>query len=102
MATRNLILYWQHQPLHCQFVLSVCIKGTGVTVYSLHPGVVETELTRNFNDGCFSANCFKCFYRWCCCCKGGVLTADEGAATSLYCALEPAIATHSGRYYRYF
>lgn len=29
------------------------LQGTGVTVYSLHPGVISTELTRHLSDGIF-------------------------------------------------
>lgn len=29
------------------------LTGTGVTVYSLHPGVISTELSRHLSDGIF-------------------------------------------------
>lgn len=29
------------------------LQGTGVTTYSLHPGVISTELSRHLSDGIF-------------------------------------------------
>jgi len=71
------------------------ISGTGVTTYAVHPGFVTTELVREYRGSCL-VSCFNCIQN---CFRGGYLTAAEGAATSLYCCLEPTIAEHSGRYY---
>jgi len=72
--------------------LATLLDGTGVTTYSLHPGIVKTELLR-YNDSMCIVSCVKA----CCCCV--FMPATEGAETSLYCCLEPSIAQHSGRYY---
>lgn len=71
--------------------LSKILAGTGVTAYSLHPGVVSTELSRNFNPYLMRliTCCFGCCYK----------TPEQGARTTLYCCLEPRIASHSGRFY---
>jgi NAD(P)-dependent dehydrogenase (short-subunit alcohol dehydrogenase family) len=52
----------------------------GILSVSLHPGVVGTKLlTRNFG-------------------KGGV-PVDEGAKTTLFCALSPDLKSHNGGYF---
>lgn len=76
--------------------LAKLLEGTGVTVYSLHPGVVTTEIARDYDEKGFMMTCFK-FYLCMTCAR--FLTAVEGAQTTLYCCLEPSIAEHSGRYY---
>ena len=55
------------------------LAGTGVVAVSLHPGVIATDLGRNF---CGAACCYSVFA----CCMRGV---DSGAATTVYCALAP-------------
>lgn len=59
----------------------------GVTTYALHPGVIASEIWRRVPQP----------FRW-------IMTrfmrsVDDGAATTLYCATDPALAEHSGRYY---
>lgn len=63
------------------------LQGTGVTTYALHPGVVATEVWRSVPwplDRLI---------------KRFMLTTEEGAATTLYCATDATIANESGRYY---
>ena len=56
------------------------LKGTAVTTYALHPGVIGTKLLRKG----FGAS-------------GG--TVEDGAETSVYCATAPELSKVSGRYY---
>jgi retinol dehydrogenase-12 len=63
------------------------LEGTGVTTYALHPGVVATNVWRSVPWP---------FDRLI---KRFMITEEQGAATSLYCATDPALATQSGRYY---
>ena len=66
-----------------------------MTAYSLHPGVIRTELGRHVESW------FPLL---------GVLlrapsmllmkTPTQGAQTSIYCAVEPALEDQSGGYYR--
>jgi NAD(P)-dependent dehydrogenase (short-subunit alcohol dehydrogenase family) len=63
------------------------LKGTGVTTYSLHPGVVATDIWRKI-PWPFDAIA-----------KRFMITVEQGAATSLYCATAPELAQVSGRYY---
>lgn len=69
------------------------IRGTGVTTYAVHPGVVRTDLWRHtFKEG----SCLTC------CCAGArkaFKTPEHGAQTTLYCALAPELAEVSGKYY---
>jgi retinol dehydrogenase-12 len=63
------------------------LQGTGVTSYSLHPGVVASDVWRAVPWPI--ASLIKPF----------MLSSQEGAATSLYCATSPECAGQSGRYY---
>ncbi|XP_066515078.1 dehydrogenase/reductase SDR family member 13a.3 [Hoplias malabaricus] len=67
------------------------LEGTGVTCYSLHPGVITTELVRNLSLWMrllllpFS----KLFF----------MDVEEGAQTTLHCALQEGLEPLSGRYF---
>jgi len=77
--------------------LAKVLEGTGVTVYSLHPGVIKTDIIRDYDDKCDCLIClFRCLFICCPCMTKNI---EEGAQTTLYCAMEPSIAQHSGRYY---
>jgi dehydrogenase/reductase SDR family protein 13 len=62
--------------------------GTGVTSYALHPGVVATGLWRRIPQP----------FRWLM--TRAMISAEEGARTTIYCATAPELANASGRYYR--
>lgn len=70
------------------------LQGTGVTTYSLHPGVIRTELGRHF---------WPTIPLW----KRVVYTPlmflikspTEGAQTTIYCAVEESLQNESGLYY---
>ena len=63
------------------------LAGTGVTTYALHPGVVATDVWRQVPGP----------LRWLM--KLGMISAEEGARTTLHCATAPALAGESGLYY---
>ncbi len=63
------------------------LEGQGVTTYSLHPGVVASDVWRRVPAP----------IRWLM--KLRMKSNEEGAATTLYCATSPEVAEHSGRYY---
>lgn len=69
-----------------------CFAGTGVSVFSLHPGVVQSDLWRHQRQ-CIqvAVKIFKIFTK----------TTVEGAQTTLYCAVEPNLERQSGGYFRY-
>ncbi|MCY1287392.1 Fatty acyl-CoA reductase [compost metagenome] len=63
------------------------LSGSGVTTYAVHPGVVATDVWRTLPKP--MAWLLKRF----------MLSEEEGAATTLYCATEPSLANESGLYY---
>jgi NAD(P)-dependent dehydrogenase (short-subunit alcohol dehydrogenase family) len=63
------------------------LAGTQVSCYALHPGVVDTQVWREV------PKFLQPIMKW-----RGMLTPEQGAQTSLYCALE-APATETGLYY---
>ena len=67
--------------------LSRRLTGTGVTSYALHPGVVASDIWRRVPWPARRLLTRR------------MLTVEQGARTSLYCATEPALAADSGRYY---
>lgn len=63
------------------------LAGSGVTAYALHPGVVGTDVWRSLPwplDAII---------------KRFMITPQQGAATTLYCALDASVASESGFYY---
>ncbi|KAI4826028.1 hypothetical protein KUCAC02_021685 [Chaenocephalus aceratus] len=70
------------------------LKGTGVTSYSLHPGVIRTELGRHmwpemplWKKVLFTPFMFL------------IKSPTEGAQTTIYCAVEESLQNESGLYY---
>lgn len=70
----------------------LCIAGSGVSVFSLHPGVVQSDLWRHQHQ-CIqvAVKIFRIFTK----------TTVEGAQTTIYCAVEPSLESLSGGYFRY-
>lgn len=70
------------------------LQGTGVTVYSLHPGVIRTELGRHL---------FPTLALWWRIIAMPFLmlikSPWEGAQTTIYCAVDESLADKSGLYY---
>ncbi|XP_010754832.2 retinol dehydrogenase 13 [Larimichthys crocea] len=74
--------------------LAARLEGTGVTAYSLHPGVIRTELGRHL---------FPTFALW----QRIIImpffmlikNPREGAQTTIYCAVDESLANSSGLYY---
>ncbi|HUA41024.1 MAG TPA: SDR family oxidoreductase [Streptosporangiaceae bacterium] len=63
------------------------LAGTGVTSYALHPGVVASDIWRRVPRPIRPLVTMR------------MLTVEQGAQTSLYCATSPELADVSGRYY---
>jgi NAD(P)-dependent dehydrogenase (short-subunit alcohol dehydrogenase family) len=63
------------------------LGSTKVTTYALHPGVVASEIWRRVP---WPARQIM---------KRRMLTIEQGARTSLYCATSPDVAGQSGKYY---
>ncbi|KAK2847514.1 hypothetical protein Q5P01_010513 [Channa striata] len=67
------------------------LDGTSVTCYSLHPGVIRTELGRNMSlwQQILMMPFGKLFF----------MDPERGSQTTLYCALQEGIEPLSGRYF---
>lgn len=69
---------------------------TNVTTYSLHPGIIATNLGRNsymLMPG-FS-------WLWDKLASYLLMTPQQGASTTIYCAVDEKLKNDSGLYYRY-
>ncbi|XP_043082349.1 retinol dehydrogenase 12 isoform X2 [Puntigrus tetrazona] len=74
----------------CTRSLAKRLQGSGVTVYSLHPGVVQSELFRNLSKPVqIAVKVFSPFTK----------STVQGAQTTIYCAVEPKLDNESGGYY---
>jgi NAD(P)-dependent dehydrogenase (short-subunit alcohol dehydrogenase family) len=63
------------------------LAGSGITTYALHPGVVATDVWRAVPWPVRPLI------------KLRMISTEEGAATTLYCANSPSVAMESGLYY---
>lgn len=71
-------------------------KGKGVTTYAVHPGVVKTELGRHLDDVYFTGARILARYVM----YFTLKTPEQGAQTTLHCALDEAAGKETGLYYR--
>jgi NAD(P)-dependent dehydrogenase (short-subunit alcohol dehydrogenase family) len=63
------------------------VEGRGITTYALHPGLVASDIWRRIPWPVRRLVTLR------------MLSTEQGAATSLYCATEPELAGVSGRFY---
>ncbi|HEX5009256.1 MAG TPA: SDR family oxidoreductase, partial [Planctomycetota bacterium] len=81
--------YSQSKLANVLFTLGLArrLEGRGVTVNAVHPGVVATELTRDYPR--LLVRLLQLFQ----------LTPEQGAACSLYVATSPEVAALTGQYF---
>jgi len=74
--------------------LALRLQGTGVTTYSLHPGVIRTELGRHFWPAMplWKRLLYKPLTIL-------LKSPTEGAQTTIYCAVDESVQNESGLYY---
>ncbi len=74
------------------------LEGTGVTTYSLHPGVVNTELSRHIED---MFGPLKDIFRFISTpvVEFMLKSSRDGAQTSIECAVSEKVANQTGLYY---
>ncbi|XP_050503737.1 retinol dehydrogenase 12 isoform X3 [Diabrotica virgifera virgifera] len=67
------------------------LQGTNITAYSLHPGVIKTEIFRNITPliRWFILFFIDTFFK----------TASEGAQTQIYCAVANGLEKHNGQHF---
>jgi len=72
------------------------LEGTGVTTYSLHPGVINTEIFRNLDPEKNPIITFNVKV------LGMFLFKDitQGAQTQICCAIDPTLENETGKYYK--
>ncbi|CAG2173112.1 unnamed protein product, partial [Oppiella nova] len=72
------------------------LRHTYINTYSLHPGVIDTDLGRHVGetDDKLKGKGFKGFMR-----RNLLLTPFMGSQTTLYCALEEDLDDETGYYY---
>ncbi|XP_054650063.1 dehydrogenase/reductase SDR family member 13-like [Dunckerocampus dactyliophorus] len=92
-AWQNLQAYCNSKLCNVLFTRELAnrLEGSSVTCYSLHPGVINTELCRNMSwwQQFLLMPFAKIFF----------LDPEGGAQCTLYCALQEGIETLSGRYF---
>ncbi|XP_071640320.1 retinol dehydrogenase 11-like [Temnothorax longispinosus] len=70
-------------------------KISGINVYSLHPGVIRTELSRNYNRTIIPGATFFVQYIM----RPFIKNPEQGAQTTIYCAVDEKTANETGLYY---
>ena len=74
------------------YALARRLEGTGVTANCLHPGVIHTNLLRNFSSVLhLMFHALQRFFK----------QPDDGAETPVYLASSPEVDGVSGKYFRY-
>nr|XP_046227547.1 retinol dehydrogenase 12-like [Scatophagus argus] len=84
--------YYQSKLANVLFSRSLAkrLEGTGVTTYSLHPGVIQTDLWHHLSGiEQFFIKMARPFTK----------NSVQGAQTTIYCAVEPSLEKESGGYY---
>jgi len=70
------------------------LQGTGVCAFSVHPGWIRSNLIKNTAPAWLQNIVLRPFSGML-----GMMSAEEGAQTTLHCLLDADAPTHSGAYY---
>jgi NAD(P)-dependent dehydrogenase (short-subunit alcohol dehydrogenase family) len=70
------------------------LEGTGVSVFSVHPGWIRSNLAQHMMPVWVQNVLMRPFSRWL-----GMMSWFEGAQTTLHCLLDDDAPNHSGEYY---
>ncbi|XP_078000563.1 retinol dehydrogenase 12-like [Glandiceps talaboti] len=93
----NRLYFYGHSKLFqvmSMFSFQRRLEGSGVSVISVHPGGVDTDISRNFDDSTFLRVIWKTFRG-----MGFLVTLEKGAATSIDVAVNPEYDNVSGVYH---
>ncbi|MGI8952246.1 MAG: SDR family oxidoreductase [Chitinophagaceae bacterium] len=90
---KGLSIYCNSKLMNIMFTYSLAerLKGTGVTVNTLHPGVVKTDFGKGTTDGFIG---FMVKYM-----RFMMIPVEKGAATSIYLASSPEVENVTGKYF---
>lgn len=88
---------WQQLQISLLFISNKYVLENhinGVNVYSLHPGVIKTDLGRHIRSSIpwglhWLLNAFSWFIK----------TPEQGAQTTIYCAVDEKCGAETGLYY---
>lgn len=91
---KGLLVYARSKLANVLFVLELAerLRGTGVTVNAVHPGVVRSNFGLDDDTGGLFKLYFKLAGRF-------MLTPEQGALTSIHLASAPELETTSGMYF---
>lgn len=75
--------------------LSTRLRGSGITTYSLHPGAIDTDLSRHFMARlpAFLVKHVQPLMKY------FIKTPEQGAQTTLHCCIDERLAGQTGKYY---
>jgi retinol dehydrogenase-11 len=86
-------VYYHSKLCNILFTIELAkrLNGTGITTYSLHPGAVKTEIFRHARGPAklFLNTLKNLFFK----------TSEEGAQTTIYCAVAKGLEDHSGEHF---
>jgi NAD(P)-dependent dehydrogenase (short-subunit alcohol dehydrogenase family) len=84
--------YQQSKLMNVLFAKELARRGAEkkITAYSLHPGIIVTEIGRD-------VGCGYCLMS--CCCHFCLKSVPQGAATTVYLAVAPGVEDKSGQYF---
>ncbi|XP_038061001.1 retinol dehydrogenase 12-like [Patiria miniata] len=100
-----MVAYGQSKLANVLFTVELAkrLKGTQVTANSLHPGTIETELTRHTQQAiCAMSLPWRIFFRIIMCSPIGNFfrkTAVQGAQTTIHLAVSEELKNTTGQYY---
>ena len=86
------LAYGQAKTANALFALALDRRerGEGIRAFSVHPGGILTELGRHMSESEIAAVAPAV--------RGGLKTAEQGAATTVWAATSPQLANHGGVY----
>jgi len=91
-ATMGQYCFTKLANLYFTYSLADKLKGTGITVNAVHPGVVKSGFGSDNNKGWQKP--FWTFFRM------FMISNEQGAATSVFLASDPSVAKVTGKYFK--
>ena len=80
------------------YIILFSFTGTGITTYSVHPGIVRSEMGRDM----YYKKIYVLDFLWRLLSWPFFKDCVHGVQTQICCAISEEFANQSGKYYRYF